>query len=191
MYTMMASPPISRATMRCRPTGDAGVDAMYGGNGNDAYFVDNNGDVVIENLNEGNDTVYASIDYRLGANVENLVLQGGAIQGYGNGLANALSGTSDANLLNGGGGGDFLTAGGGNDFFVFNVGEADGDIVADFAGNGASAGDFLLFVGYGMGATFTNIDPMHWQVTYDGGSSHDIITFSNGAPIDPTDFAFA
>jgi hypothetical protein len=42
-----------------------------------------------------------------------------------------------------------------------------------------------------MGATFTNIDPTHWQVTYDGGSSHDIITFSNGAPIDPTDFAFA
>jgi glucose/arabinose dehydrogenase len=173
--------------------GGAAIDAMYGGDGNDAYFVDNMGDVVIENLNEGNDTVYASIDYRLGANVENLVLQGGAIQGYGNGLANALSGTSDANLLNGGGGGDFLTGGGGNDFFVFNAGEGNGDIVADFAGNGAGTGDFLLFVGYGVGATFTNIDATHWQVNYNPGMGlqHDIITFSNGASIDPSDFTFA
>jgi len=175
--------------------GDACVDAMYGGAGNDAYFVDNNGDVVIENLNEGNDTVYASIDYRLGANVENLVLQGGAIQGYGNGLANALSGTSDANLLNGGGGGDFLTAGDGNDFFVFNAGEANGDIVADFAGNGAGAGDFLVFVGFGttvQGATFTQMGTSNqWQIHSGLDAHNEIITFSNGASIDPTDFAFA
>ena len=46
---------------------------MYGGAGNDVYFVDNTGDVVIENANEGNDTVFASIDYGLGANVENLI----------------------------------------------------------------------------------------------------------------------
>ena len=45
---------------------------MYGGAGNDVYFVDNAGDVVIENVNEGNDTVYASIDYGLTANVDNL-----------------------------------------------------------------------------------------------------------------------
>ena len=59
---------------------------MYGGAGADAYFVDNAGDVVIENLNEGSDTVYASVDYRLTANVEYLVLQGSAGKGYGNAL---------------------------------------------------------------------------------------------------------
>jgi Ca2+-binding RTX toxin-like protein len=174
--------------------GGAAIDAMYGGDGNDAYFVDNINDVVIENLNEGNDTVYASIDYRLGANVENLVLQGGAIQGYGNGLANALSGTSDANLLNGGGGGDFLTGGGGNDFFVFNAGEGNGDIVADFAGNGAGTGDFLVFVGFGttaQGATFAQMGMSNqWQVHSGLDAHNEIITFSNGAAIDASDLLF-
>src|SRR5262245_16560605 len=53
--------------------GDAGADSMIGGAGSDAYFVDNAGDVVTENANEGNDTVYASISYTLGANLEYLV----------------------------------------------------------------------------------------------------------------------
>ena len=60
---------------------------MVGGAGNDTYFVDNAGDAVIENANEGTDTVFAAVTYGLTANVENLVLQGSAdLQGYGNGL---------------------------------------------------------------------------------------------------------
>ena len=43
----------------------------------------------------------------------------------------------------------------------------------------------------GRGATFTNIDATHWEVNYNGGASHDIITFANGASIDATDFLFA
>ena len=67
--------------------GGAGADAMSGGAGNDTYFVDNTGDPVIESAGQGNDTVYASVNYGLTANVETLVLQGGAdLQGYGNGL---------------------------------------------------------------------------------------------------------
>ena len=53
------------------------------------------------------------------------------------------------------------------------------------------AGDWLKFVGYGSGATFTNIDAMHWQVNYNSGASHDIIAFSNGASIDVNDVLFA
>ena len=53
---------------------------MYGGAGNDAYFLDNIGDLVFETPNEGSDTVYATANYRLGANVEYLVLQGSAMQ---------------------------------------------------------------------------------------------------------------
>ena len=45
---------------------------------------------MIENANEGSDTVYASANYRLSANVEYLVLQGSATQGYGNSLSNAI-----------------------------------------------------------------------------------------------------
>ena len=50
--------------------------------------------------------------------------------------------------------------------------------------------DALFFVGYGPGATFTQVDATHWQVNYNGGASHDVITFSNAAAIDVTDFLF-
>ena len=104
--------------------GEGGADAMYGGAGADAYFVDNAGDVVIENLNEGSDTVYASVDYRLTANVEYLVLQGSAGQGYGNALSNALYGTSGDNLLDGDIGADAMYGLAGNDaYFVDSIGD--------------------------------------------------------------------
>jgi hypothetical protein len=34
---------------------------------------------------------------------------------------------------------------------------------------------------YGPGATFT--DAAHWQINYNGGTAHEIITFSNAASI--------
>ena len=40
------------------------------------------------------------------------------------------------------------------------------------------------------GTTLTNIDAMHWQVNYNGGASLELITFHNGAGIDPDDFVF-
>jgi Ca2+-binding RTX toxin-like protein len=171
--------------------GGGGADTMIGGLGNDAYFVDNPGDVVIENANGGNDTVYSTVHLRIGANVENLILQGSAdLQGYGNDLANALYGNAGNNILDGGGGPDMLTGGAGNDAFLFHPGEANGDTVVDFAGNGAAAGDVLLFINYGAGATFTQSDATHWEVTYNGGANHDIITFANAASIHPSDYAF-
>jgi Ca2+-binding RTX toxin-like protein len=171
--------------------GEAGADIMAGGPGDDAYFVDNFADAVFENPGEGNDTVYSTADFRLLDNVETLILQGGTdLQGYGNSLANTIYGNAGNNVINGGGGPDMLTGRAGNDAFVFDVGQADGDTVVDFAGNGAAAGDWLVFVGYGPGATFTNIDTTHWQVNYNGGSSHEIITFANGASIDASDVVF-
>jgi Ca2+-binding RTX toxin-like protein len=171
--------------------GEAGVDGMFGGAGNDTYFVDNAGDVVVENAAEGNDTVFASVNYALAANVDNLVLQGGAdLQGRGNSAVNAIFGNDGNNLLDGEGSADVLTGNSGNDTFIFSVGQGNGDTVVDFAGNGAGAGDSLLFVGYGPGATFTNIDATHWQVNFNGGASHDVITFSNGAAINASDFLF-
>jgi Ca2+-binding RTX toxin-like protein len=171
--------------------GDAGGDAMYGNAGNDVYFVDNAGDFVIENAGQGNDTVYASVHYRLTANVDNLILQdNGDLQGYGNGGINALFGNAGNNILNGEGGADAMRGGDGNDAFVFSVGQADGDTVVDFDGQGATVGDSLRFVGYGAGATFTQIDTTHWQVNYSGGALHEIITFTNGAAIDASDYLF-
>src|SRR5581483_9127596 len=104
--------------------GNAGADSMYGGAGNDSYFVDNVGDQVVENSGEGNDTVYASVDYNLAASVENLILQSGATQGYGNTLNNTIYGTGGDNLLNGNAGADSMYRGAGNDsYFVDNAGD--------------------------------------------------------------------
>jgi Ca2+-binding RTX toxin-like protein len=171
--------------------GGAGADTMWGGAGNDVYFVDNAGDLVFENPSEGADAVFATVSYTLPANVETLVLQGtGNLSGTGDATNNNIYGNSGDNTLDGGAGADMLMGNGGNDTFVFNAGQAGGDTVLDFAGNGANPGDSLRFVGYGPGATFTNIDSTHWQINYNGGTSHEIITFSNAASIHPSDFIF-
>ena len=60
--------------------GGLGADAMAGGAGDDTYYVDNVGDTVTENASEGTDVVYSSVSFTLGANVEKLVLTGGAIE---------------------------------------------------------------------------------------------------------------
>ncbi|MFN5513876.1 MAG: lectin-like domain-containing protein [Cyanobacteriota bacterium] len=117
--------------------GKAGADTLIGGLGNDTYTVDNVGDVVIENPNEGADTVKASIDYILGANLENLTLSGTAnLNGTGNSLKNRLTGNSGANILNGGAGADTLGGKDGNDIFVFQFGQSilgSVDRITDFA----------------------------------------------------------
>ena len=162
---------------------------MYGGLGNDTYFVDNAMDNVVELTGEGTDAVFASVNYTLAANVEALVVNGpGNLSGTGNALANSIFGNAGNNVLDAQGGADQLTGNAGNDTFVFNMGQGNGDTVVDFAGNGAAAENSLQFVGFGGGATFTNIDATHWEVNYNGGASHDIITFMNGAAIDATDF---
>ena len=51
---------------------------MKGGAGDDAYIVENAGDVAIENGGDGNDTVFSTANFALSANVENLMLQGAA-----------------------------------------------------------------------------------------------------------------
>ena len=175
--------------------GDTGADAMYGLAGNDAYFVDNAGDFVIENLNEGSDLVYSTVSYTLAANTENLVLLGsGGLNGTGNALSNAIYGNTGANTLNGGAAADFLQGNAGNDTFAFNAGQANGDMVADFAGNAGAAGDSLLFLGFGtaaQGATFTQVDATNqWQIHSGLDAHNEFITFSNGAAIDPNDFLF-
>jgi Ca2+-binding RTX toxin-like protein len=172
--------------------GGGGADTMAGGVGNDAYFVDDAADMVVENASEGSDAVFATVGYNLAANVETLVLQGsGNLAGTGNVLANSLHGNSGNNSLDGGAGADVLTGNAGNDTFVFRAGQGNGDTVVDFAGNDTSAGDSLNFVGYGPGATFTNIDATHWQVNFNGGGSHETITFMNGATIDPSEILFS
>ncbi|MDD5755085.1 MAG: VCBS domain-containing protein, partial [Methylococcales bacterium] len=99
--------------------GGTNGDSMEGGAGNDTYVVDNSADVVVENVDSGNDTIQSSITRVLDTNVENLVLTGSSsINGTGNELANTITGNSGANVLNGASGIDTLVGLAGNDTYV-------------------------------------------------------------------------
>ncbi|PKO63606.1 MAG: RTX toxin, partial [Betaproteobacteria bacterium HGW-Betaproteobacteria-16] len=95
--------------------GGEGADTMLGGLGDDIYHVDNSGDVVTELAGEGTDTVSSSFDYTLGANLENLILTGSALNATGNELDNTLTGNSGDNVLDGGTGADTMVGGAGDD----------------------------------------------------------------------------
>ncbi len=103
--------------------GGAGIDTMSGGDGGDTYVVNHLRDVVSESYqpyydNDPNpaDQVNAWVSWTLGANLENLVLQGkGAINGTGNGLSNLILGNTGNNSLSGGRGFDTLEGGLGDD----------------------------------------------------------------------------
>jgi Ca2+-binding RTX toxin-like protein len=94
---------------------------MYGGAGNDIFYVDNLADVVYE-TGSGSDTVRSTVSFDLNAvgssvvgSIENLRLNGTAVTGTGNSLNNVIFGNDSANRLYGNGGKDVITGGGGND----------------------------------------------------------------------------
>ncbi|QGP78033.1 beta strand repeat-containing protein [Sphingobium sp. CAP-1] len=94
-----------------RLDGGAGADTLIGGLGDDAYYVDNAGDVIVEHDGEGSDRVFATASVDLSGNfVEDLLLQGSAnINGIGNALNNIIQANSGNNVLVGGAGIDILT----------------------------------------------------------------------------------
>lgn len=147
--------------------GGTGADAMEGGTGNDVYYIDDTGDTITEKAGEGTDKVVSSLDYALGAHLENLWLREGsaAVTATGNDLANTLVGNANANLLeghagndrlygedgddtlSGGAGKDQLEGGDGNDTLAGGIGndklrgEDGNDVLSGGDGNDQLRGD--------------------------------------------------
>ncbi|MHC1758517.1 MAG: calcium-binding protein [Negativicutes bacterium] len=133
--------------------GGAGADTMAGGTGNDTYIVDNAGDIVSENVDEGVDLVQSSVTYSLSGNIENLTLTGSsAINGTGNTMNNVITGNGYNNILNGGAGSDILAGGAGNDTYIA---DDPGDVVIENANEGIDTVQYGI--SYTLGANIENL----------------------------------
>lgn len=105
--------------------GGAGEDEMTGGLNDDTYFVDNANDKTIEQVNQGFDIVFSSVNFNLaGTFIDRLELTGtNAISATGNSQANTLIGNEAANTLTGLGGRDTLDGKGGADTMLGGAGD--------------------------------------------------------------------
>ncbi|MTE01080.1 hypothetical protein GIY56_12315 [Paracoccus sp. YIM 132242] len=130
--------------------GLGGSDTMIGGGGNDTYVTDGL-DSLSEGIGGGVDTVRSTAGVTLGANLEHLLLTGAAgINGFGNALANRITGNGGNNVLAGGDGNDTLLGGAGSDTLRGGTGadRLDGGPGSDALWGGLGA-DTLIFRGGG------------------------------------------
>ncbi|MGZ5007343.1 MAG: calcium-binding protein [Methylobacter sp.] len=135
--------------------GGIGADTLMGGMGNDSYMVDNAGDVVTENADEGIDTVQSSISYTLSDNIEKLILTGTeALDGTGNALDNTLTGNDAANVLDGGIGADTLIGGLGNDTYIV---DDTGDVIKETSTLSSEIDAVLSSITYTLTAHVENL----------------------------------
>lgn len=111
--------------------------SLAGGTGNDTYVIGNAGVTVIEQDDEGADTVRSNASFSLPENVENLTLTGAAANGTGNTSDNVIMGNAAANLLAGGFGNDALDGGSGDDTVY---GEGGDDVLYSSRGRDTLAG---------------------------------------------------
>lgn len=102
-------------------SGNISIDKMAGRKGDDIYFIDHEGDRVTERPNGGLDEIHSSLNFKLVSNVENLILNTGAVIGTGNKSANIITGNESDNILNGKEGNDTLTGNAGADIFLFDT----------------------------------------------------------------------
>jgi Ca2+-binding RTX toxin-like protein len=118
--------------------GGVGADGMTGGLGDDIFYVDDAGDTTVELAGQGTDLIRASVSWLMGANIENMILDGaGNIDGIGNGLDNAITGNAGNNILDGGAGDDVLKGMNGADTLIGRTG-------SDILVGGAGADTFVV-----------------------------------------------
>jgi Ca2+-binding RTX toxin-like protein len=158
-----------------------GPNTLIGLGGNDTYYVNNTEDVVVEAANGGYDTIAASVDYTLPANVEALNMTGSGLTGTGSDNADSLISSGGPNTLIGLGGDDV--------YYVDNA----ADVVIEAANGGydtvmasvsytLSANVETLYVnGSGLTGTGNSIANTLFTLganTLIGGDGNDMFVFS-------------
>ena len=163
--------------------GGKGNDIMKGGKGNDTYILDDKNDKknIVEEIDNGIDTVKVSFNYKLENNLENLILTGITnSNGTGNSLDNIIIGNDGNNKLKGEDGNDRLDGGLGDDKLEGDDGNdlLDGGMGNDKleAGNGddtlnGGAGDDIIDAGNGADRIFGGLG----NDKINAGSGNDII----------------
>ncbi|MCX7084496.1 MAG: calcium-binding protein [Methylococcales bacterium] len=166
-------------------TGSDGKDILKGGGvaielrgatGDDAYYVNNSVDTVIEATGAGTDSVSSSINYTLTANVENLILTGVATAGTGNELVNKITANDLVNsTLDGGLGADLLIGGLKDDTFVV---DNTADVVIDKKGGVDTIQSSVSFT---LPANIENLTLTgSGDISGTGNKSDNIITGNSG-----------
>jgi Ca2+-binding RTX toxin-like protein len=172
--------------------GLAGTNTLEGGAGDDQYYSTSASDIIIENQNEGFDTVYATYSVAtLAANVEQLLVSGGATVANGNNLANVIYannnsvgtsvngdagsdivyGSGFADTILGGLGNDTLQGAGGADRFTYASGSMGADLITDFTdGNDLLVLSTLGYSAASIGSAITL-----------GGGANALVTFATGS----------
>jgi hypothetical protein len=166
-------------TIRVRATDDQGASSDFDVN---VGVLDVHGEDV---TGDGRDNVFfggAEHDVLRGMD-GNDVLKGG-------GGSDDLLGGNGNDWIDGGAGADILTGGAGGDKFYFQKGEANGDVVMDFKGQGAN-GDEIHLIGYAAGTTFTRIGNGSsdlYQINDHG--SIEYVTIHGPGHVSPSDVIF-
>jgi Ca2+-binding RTX toxin-like protein len=184
--------------------GGSGNDSLRGGIGNDTYFVDSAGDQIIENANEGTDTVMiGTASYMLSANLENAIATlAGDTTIIGNASDNSLTGNTGNDTLDGGIGTDTLNGGDGNDILIGGTGAdtllggagndtasyatATSGVIASLvnssANTGDAAGDSYDSIENLTGSSFDDtLTGDAGNNVLDGGNGNDTLTGGAGA----------
>ncbi|MFG6429183.1 VCBS domain-containing protein [Roseateles sp. LYH14W] len=156
------------------------ADTRTGTSGDDIYVVVDANDVVVENLNAGNDEVRTTLaSYTLTANVEKLTFTftGSAnATGTGNVLDNVITGNVGDDLLDGGAGNDTLTGGQGNDTYIV---DAAGDSVVEAASQGTDEVRTAL-ASYTLAANVENLRLTGGSASGTGNTLDNVITGGTG-----------
>lgn len=142
--------------------GGTGIDAMIGGSGNDTYVLDQIDDVIVEESNQGIDTIVASFDYLLGDDFENITLSGNSsINATGSDVDNILTGNAGTNTLRGLVGNDVLDGGAGDDTLIGGIGDdrytidTAGDVIIETDGEGSDT--VIASASYTLGDNTENL----------------------------------